>query len=69
MSFNYISDWRPLPEAAAMLGCSVSTLWRLRAAGVLGRGVHWHRVGLGRRAPVVVNVSAARLALQIQLSR
>ena len=69
MSFTYASRWVPLREAAAELGCSLPTIWRLRASGILLRGVHWHRSGPGRRAPVMLNVEGARLALQVWCSR
>jgi SLT domain-containing protein len=65
VSVSYSSDWRRIDAAAAALGTSISTLYRLRRDGVLLRAVHWHRVGGGRRAPVVINVTAARLALQV----
>lgn len=68
-SGGYARQWLPLEQAAEALGVSVRTLYRLRLAGVLQRGVHWHRNGLGRRAPVQVNVGAARLALQVFCSR
>jgi hypothetical protein len=57
--------WVSQAEAARELGCCVRTLARLRQAGVLRRGLHWHRVGLGARSPVRVNVTAARLVLLI----
>lgn len=69
MTVSYSSDWRRIDDAAAALQTSVSTLYRMRAAGVLLPAVHWHRVGPGRRAPVVVNVPAVRLALQVWCSR
>lgn len=61
--------WETLADAAAEIGCSISTLYRLRASGLIARGVHWHRTGPGRRAPVVFNVPAVRLALQVFCSR
>lgn len=66
MSFS--SDWLPLRKAADALGISISTLYRMRAQGLLLPAVHWHR-GLGRRSPVQVNVTASRLALQVFCSR
>jgi hypothetical protein len=65
---SFSSDWLPLESAAAALGVSISTLYRLRRQQVLLAGVHWHR-GIGRRSPVQVNVSASRLALQVLCSR
>lgn len=69
MDSPYRSEWVPVAVAAKELGCSVRTLQRLRRAGVLRRGVHWHRSGLGRRAPVQVNLPASRLALQVWCCR
>jgi len=62
----FVSDWRSLDDAAQALGCSVSTLYRLRSDGVLKAGVHWHRISTGWRAPLRVNVASCRLALRAQ---
>lgn len=67
-SVSFSSEWLPLRRAADALGVSISTLYRMRRDGLLLTGVHWHR-GLGRRSPVQVNISAARLALQVFCSR
>ena len=61
-------EWLPLRQAADALGVSLSSLYRMRRCGLLLTGVHWHR-GIGRRSPVQVNVTAARLALQVFCSR
>lgn len=68
MSVSYESDWLPLTQAAKELGCSVSSLYRMRRTGLLLPAVHWHRSSMGKRAAVQVNVSAARLRLQVFLS-
>jgi hypothetical protein len=61
----YQSEWLGQREALARLGMSRATLHRLRAGGVIRDGVHVHRIGPGRRAPLRINVPACVLALQV----
>jgi hypothetical protein len=63
------SDWRRIDEAAVALGCSISTLFRLRRSGVLLRALHWRRCGQGQRSRLLFNVEACQLALAIRCSR
>jgi hypothetical protein len=65
---DFVTDWQPANIAAQQLGISPSTLFRLRRSGVLRPAVHWHRCSTGRRAPLQVNIPAARLALQVHCS-
>lgn len=69
MSFNYLSDWMPSGQACAVLHCSPSTLWRMRASGLLRPGIHWTRVSPGGRAPVLYNAPAIALLRQVACSR
>lgn len=68
MNHTYQTEWLPLADAAAHLGVSISTLYRLRQSGHLRRAVHWHRSTPGSRSPVHINVAAARLLLQVACS-
>ena len=63
---DYISDWRRMPEAAELLGVSISTLWRWRRSGHLRAGVHWLRTSPGRRGCVMLNLPACVLLLQVR---
>ena len=62
---NYRSEWLHLSDAAQALGCSLSTLYRLRDSDRLKAGIHWLRCSPGRRGRVMVNLPAARLLLQV----
>jgi hypothetical protein len=63
----YQSDWRPHLEALKILGCSRMGFWRYRDDGIIRPAVHYHRTGRGSRAPLMINVPACRLALQVHL--
>jgi hypothetical protein len=65
LSVSFQSQWMAQPEALAALGISRATLHRLRSAGIILDGVHTYRCGIGRRAPLRVNVPACELALQV----
>ena len=58
-------EWISTERAAAELGLSVRTLYRLRRAGVLLAGVHWLTTGTGPRAAVRYNTVACLMRLRV----
>jgi hypothetical protein len=61
------SEWLAQAEALKVLGLSRTQFWRLRRDRVILPMVHFHRTGRSRRAPMMVNVPACRLALRVHL--
>lgn len=61
------SNWQSQADALKALKVSRTQFWRLRAAGIVRGGVHYYRSSRSKRAPLVVNVEAVRLALAVHL--
>lgn len=60
----FSSEWMRQGPALERLQLSRTTFWVLRRDRILRPGLHYRRVGPGRRSALLVNVPAAELALR-----
>ena len=61
------SEWMAQGDALKALCLSRTQFWRLRRAGIFKPGSQYVRSSRSRRAPLIVNVEACRLAQRVHL--
>ena len=64
---DFVSVWMRQPAALEVLQISRSTFLRLRRQGIFRPVVHFVRATRSRRAPLIINVAACRLAQAVHL--